>query len=185
MKKNFSAFQNDFYAEVETALPNFCEKVHTIQVTLSPCILEPETNMLNVTFGFTDVTGKERYETVLVENTTDVKAAVAEFNGILKEDYPAFAKYKDLEDVIKTAVEVKDPDNTYTYTVEGTNKSTGKFKVFDLTIRIREQDGRLLVWWVDRDDPDSDYEPYFDYDLSKWKAEAIDVDIMFELFDEE
>ncbi len=184
MKKDFQKFQNDFYEEVENTLVNFNEHTHTLQIVEAPGI-DGFPGMLEVLFGFVDVTGKDRLESQLIENTDDVTKAVAEFNSILKEDYPAFAQYKDLEDIIETAVKVNDPDNIYTVTVGDTDKTTGKFKVFDLTIQIREQDGRLLVWWVDRDDPDSEYEPYFDYDLSKWKPGAIVVDISFQLFDEE
>ena len=140
---------------------------------------------LEVIFAFFDVTGRDRTESVLIERTDDVDTAIKSLNKTFKEEYPAFAHYKDLEDVITTAVTVNDPDNIYTYTVQGTNKSTDRFKVYDLTLRIRESDGELIVWYEDRDDPDSEYEPYFDYDLSKWKPGAIEVDIEFELFDEE
>ena len=187
MKKDFQKFQNDFYAEVETRLPNFYKKVLTLQVTddVQGVFEEKSEAFLNVLFGFTDVTGKSRLESVLINKTEDVKAAVAELNGILKEDYPAFAQYKDLEDVVKTVVEVNDPENIYEYTVQGTEHSTGHFKVYDLTFRIRETDGKLIVWYEDRDDPSDEYFPYFDYDLSSlWNPGSIAINIEFSLFQE-
>ena len=185
MKREFQKFQHDFYAEVENRLPEFNEKVHTFMITdIIPGTDIKSKDSLEVIFGFVDATGKDRTESVLINKTEDVKAAVAEFNDILKEEYPAFAHYKNLEDVITTAVTVNDPDNIYTYTVQGTNRSTDRFKVYDLTVRIRESDGELIVWYEDRDDTDDEYEPYFNYDLSKWKPSSIEVDIENELFDD-
>lgn len=127
MKKNLKKFQNDFYAEVEKSLPKFYNRVHTIMVTDEvPGTDKKSEDWLEVFFSFVDATGKNRTESILIDMTDDVKVAVTELNKRLKENYPAFAQFNGLEDIIKTALDVDNEDYTYNVTIEPQEKGEPK-----------------------------------------------------------
>lgn len=120
MKKDFEKFQNDFYAEVEKSLPEFNDATHTFMITDKvPGTDKKSNDFLEVIFAFIDVTGKNRTESVLVNMTDNPEVAVAELNDIFKKEYPGFAHFNSLEEVIKTAIEVDDEDYNYQVCLEG------------------------------------------------------------------
>lgn len=182
MKKDFQKFQEAFYEKVQDTLAEFSSHTHTLQVTKAPGIFEDEAGMLDVTFGFTDVTGKDRIESVLIEATDDVTKAVEEFNSILKEDYPAFAEFDSLADVIKTAVEVGNPDNCYQKRIAGFSPVKGTVVAFDLVFQMDEDtlcvSGESVL---EGDDDELD----LTYDMNEWKAEEVAEDIRYNAYEVE
>ena len=120
MKKDFEKFQNDFYAEVEKSLPEFNDATYTFMITDKvPGTDKKSNDFLEVIFAFIDVTGKNRTESIVIDMTDDVKVAVTELNKYLKAEYPAFAHFNGLKDVITTAIEIGDDDNNYQVCLEG------------------------------------------------------------------
>ena len=112
MNKDFLKFESDFYAEVKNTLPEFYKKVHKFQIVETQGCLE-------VLFCFTNVTGKDLAESICLFDVNDVKDAINKLNTILKVDYPFFAHFNDLKDVIKTAIEIDDETNNYQVCLKG------------------------------------------------------------------
>lgn len=113
MKKDFQEFQEAFYEKVNnTAI--FSQVYTYLQITQRPGILG-ESQFLDVTFSYREVTGRENAESILIETTDDANVAFERFRDELKKKYPGFVRFNSLEEAIETAIEVDDEDLEFRY----------------------------------------------------------------------
>ena len=142
-------FQNDFLAEVEKSLPKFNKAVNALMVVC-------DNNTIQVTFNYTDVTGKEINDGIELHSANDASGAVMQLNAVLADRYPAWAEFDgSLESCIVTAMDVDNSENTYNVTIEP--KEDGEPKLVYVTVHHNEFGTEVEHQMVTISCPEEDY----------------------------
>lgn len=168
MKKDFTKFQSDFYAEVENRLPKFYKAINSLMVSQVNGVFEEKSSeFVAVDFEYVDVTGKGHTESILIHLGSDVVSTVGNLNNTLMEAFPAWGEFTDLDNCIATAIFYEDETNNYLVEVEGKELS------------VRYEGGIIYVDVVGDEDG-----MCFDYDMSKWRIAKVVEDVKFQLYSE-
>lgn len=146
MKKNFETLQNKFYFEVGADL---WTKVHTLQ-------LLQDNGKYVALLGFTDVTGRNRTEEVVIDTINDTSSSDAKyladmFRNRLIEQYPGFVEFESVEEAVRAAIDGGDRELVYTFE--------------DVEISYYHKDfGEEGIFW--RYGDDMDFIPFTDEELT-------------------
>lgn len=114
MNENFQKIQESFYEKVNNA-PVIGKIFTYLQITPVDGV-SSENELLDVTFSYREVTGRENTVSVVIEATDDANLAFERFRDVLKKEYPGFVRFDSLEEAIETAIEVDDDELEFRYT---------------------------------------------------------------------